>query len=372
MNSPVRVAHLVGSTGLYGAERWILALLRHLSPDRVRGTVVNLVDEPGHSSDVVRAAKDRGIPAVDLYTGGRFNPAGVSRLARFVKDNAYDLVHAHGYKADIIGLLAARLERIRIVSTPHGWSKERDARLSVYESLDRLALRFMDLVCPLSPDLRDGLRRIGLPERKISMVMNTVDLEEVDATPPAAQRRPGEIVVGYIGQLIRRKNLDCLLTAFGRLAAMRQHCTLTIVGHGPLRQELAATVARMGLSARVRVMGYHADGIGLLKTFDILVLPSWLEGIPRCVMEAMAAGVPVIASDIPGNRVLVEDGETGLLFPPDDPLRLEVAIASTIEHPERAQAMVHRARAKIERQFSAQRMADEYTALYEECLTSSS
>jgi len=238
--------------------------------------------------------------------------------------------------------------------------------------LDRFALRFMDRVCPLSPELRDGLTRMGLPDRKIRMVMNTVDLEEVDAVPSARERRSEETVVGYIGQLIRRKNLDCLLAAFGRLAARRHDVRLTIVGNGPLQRSLQEAVARMDLSTRVQFSGYHADGIAMLKTFDVLVLPSWLEGIPRCVMEGMAAGVPVIASDIPGNRVLIQDGETGLLFPPNDPVRLEEAIVGVIEHPERSRTMAGRARRKVERQFAAPRMADEYTALYEECLTSCS
>src|SRR5204862_7868759 len=129
------------------------------------------------------------------------------------------------------------------------------------------------------------------------------------------------------------------------LATCRPDLTLAIVGHGPLREELIAAVNQMGLSARVRFMGYQVNGIGLLKTFDVLVLPSWLEGIPRCVMEAMAAAVPVVASDIPGNRVLVDPGETGLVFPPSDPVQLQAAIATTIEDPLLAQAMVRRARA---------------------------
>ena len=134
---------------------------------------------------------------------------------------------------------------------------------------------------------------MGLPDRKLCMVMNTVDLEEVDATPPAALPRPGETVVGYIGQLIRRKNVDCLITAFGRLAATRNDVILTIVGHGPLERDLVASVARMGLSARIRLHWLPGRWGFAFKTFDVLVLPSWLEGVPRCVMEAMAAGVPV-------------------------------------------------------------------------------
>ena len=123
---------------------------------------------------------------------------------------------------------------------------------------------------------------------------------------------------------------------------------------------------------RVQFTGYQPDRIGVLKTFDIFVLPSREEGIPRSLMEAMAAGVPIIASDIPGNRALIDHGETGLLFPPDDPERLVTAIVTMIEQAAFAKEMARRARVKVEQHFSAERMAADYTALYSECSTSSS
>ena len=372
MSAPIRVAHLVGSTGLYGAERWILALLRYLPPDRVQASVVNLVDEPGAASVVVQAARELGMPAFDLYTGGRFNPAGIARLASLTRGVPYDILHGHGYKADVLALLASKLTGVPVVSTPHGWSQASDRRLALYEWVGRLGLRFVEYVCPLSPALRDDLKRRGVPDRKLRLILNGVDLAEVDGVALAAGRCHGETIVGYVGQLIPRKNVECLVRAVARLAAGRDDLRLTIVGDGPLSGALQDLAARSGLSGRVRFTGYRVDRIAILKGFDVLVLPSWEEGIPRCVMEAMAAGVPVIASDIPGNRTLVTHGETGLLFPPGDPERLAAAMVTMIERSDARAEMTRRARAVVERQFSAGRMAEEYSRLYESCLTSSS
>jgi glycosyltransferase involved in cell wall biosynthesis len=122
----------------------------------------------------------------------------------------------------------------------------------------------------------------------------------------------------------------------------------------------------------VTFAGYRPDAVAHMKSFDLLVLPSWEEGIPRCLMEAMAARVPVVASDIPGNRELVQHGVTGLLVDPGRPRDLRRAILDTIESPERAKDMADRARITIERRFSARRMAAEYTSLYEQCSRSSS
>src|SRR5262249_22601920 len=104
MKPPIGVIHLIGSTGLYGAQRWILALLRHLSSERVQSTVVNLVDRPDAVSDLVTTARQRGIPALDFYTGGRFNPMGAVRLARLVREQRSGVLHSHGYKADVLAL----------------------------------------------------------------------------------------------------------------------------------------------------------------------------------------------------------------------------------------------------------------------------
>jgi glycosyltransferase involved in cell wall biosynthesis len=326
---------------------------------------VNLVDRPGEQSEIVRRAKERGLAAVDLYTGGRFSPAGIPRLADFVRRNRIQILHSHGYKPDALALIAARLTGTTVISTPHGFSREGGRVLAAYEAIDRVLLRFMDHVCPLSPELRDSLRQSGVAGRKLTMILNGLDIDEVDQILPSGERRDGETVIGYLGRLVRSKNLECLIEAFGRVAAGRDDLRLAIVGEGPLSDELKDAARRRGVAPRVDFTGYRTDGVAVLKSFDVFVFPSWQEATPRCVMEAMAAGVPVLASDIPGNRVLIEHGDTGVLFPPGDPERLARALVTTLEETDRTKAMVERARARIERHFSARRMAEDYVALYE-------
>ena len=372
MSPPIRVAHLVGSTGLYGAERWILTLLKYLPRDHVQATLLNLVDVPGPTSDVVRAATEQGMPAMDFHTGGRFNPASLLRLAALVAAHGYQVLHSHGYKADALALFAARRNGVTFVSTPHGWDKIGDTRIALYEALDRLLLRFADHVCPLSPDLYDTLKRSGIPARKLRLVMNAVDLDGVDSSVSSPGHRSGDTVIGFVGRLITLKNVECLIAAIQHVARARLDVHLTIVGDGPLRGRLQAMTRSMGVGDRITFSGYRPDAIAVLKTFDIFVLPSWTEGLPRALMEAMAASIPAIASDVPGNRALIEDGVTGLLFPPDRSEQLARAITTMLDHPVRAKEMAQRARAKIERDFSAQRMAQDYSTLYQECSTSSS
>jgi glycosyltransferase involved in cell wall biosynthesis len=364
-DAPIRVAHVVGSTGLYGAERWILALLRSIGNRGAECTIVNLVDDARETSAMVLAARARGLEAIDFPTGGRFNPLGVVRFAGWVRKNGIHLLHSHGYKSDVFSLLAGRLAFRKVLSTPHGWSKEEgDRKLKLYEALGRRCLRHMDQVCPLSPELREDLRKCGIREEGNRYIRNGVDLEEVDRVVAGSDKADGTRVIGYVGQLIERKNLPLLLSAFRKAGEHREDLELWILGEGPLRGRLAEICTELGIGDRVRFLGYREDGLTLVKQFDVFVLPSLLEGIPRCLMEAMALGIPVVASEIPGSTELVEHGRTGLLFPSDDPGRLADAMLRVLERPEDAREMCVRARTRIERDFSAARMAREYLSVY--------
>jgi glycosyltransferase involved in cell wall biosynthesis len=359
---------LIGSTGLFGAERWILALMRALDTDRVRSVLVNLVDDPNEVSDVVVAARQRGLTAIDFYTGGKFNPLSVMRLARWMRKQNIRIIHGHGFKSDFIGFLTSRLLGCKMITTPHGWSVERDRKLQLYEQLDRILFRYMDLVCPLSPELANGLKGFVEPDR-LRLVYNGVDIEEVRSAQPENRSNSEKFVIGYIGRLVKLKNIGTLLTSFHILLASKSNIKLVIVGEGPERSNLEFQVQQLGISCHVDFLGFRDDAVAWFKEFDVLVLPSISEGIPRCIMEAMAASVPVVASDIPGNRNLISHGETGLLFSLEDSNDLANKLQYVMDHPAEAELMAIRGNSKIEEQYSNKTMATEYTRLYYELLT---
>jgi glycosyltransferase involved in cell wall biosynthesis len=127
-------------------------------------------------------------------------------------------------------------------------------------------------------------------------------------------------------------------------------------------------VAELGLSRRVTFTGYREDRMAFLKGFDVFVLPSRSEGIPRCLMESMAAGIPVVASDIPGCRNLIDGSSTGLLFPAGDEVALQSRISELADSAERRSSIIDRARRFVESRFSCERMAEEYASFYEKLI----
>lgn len=359
------IVHLIASSGLYGAEKWILALIRALDSGRFTSTLINLSDKRNDVSAVVDLAKEYGLNACDFHTGGTYNPLSIVRLSRWLTLNKVNIVHGHGYKADLIGLLSARVSGCKMIATPHGWSKEADIKLKCYEMLDRYLFRHMDYVCPLSDDLLESVKHCVKPD-KMRLIMNGVDIAEVtDALRLDIPSGRG-FRIGYVGQLIERKNLSVLIRAIKVLTERRDEFMLIVVGDGSELNALKELSENIGIKERVHFLGYRKDALSIMKSFDIFVLPSLLEGIPRCIMEAMTAKISVVASNIPGNCDIVHDGKTGLLFEKMDHGDLANKIDKLCSDNNLRLALSKQGYELIKKQFSNHRMALEYQALYQQ------
>lgn len=356
---------------LYGAERWILALIRYLDPERVRTTVVTIKDTPDCPTALVDEARRRGFAGHAIRAPGRLSPSGVRAFADFCREQRVDIVHSHGYKPDLYALLGRKRGGYRLLATPHGWGHDRTPQEVLYEAVDRLVFPFCDGVAPLSDDLLASVWRFPFLHPVTRLIVNGTDTGEVEEAPPSPL--PGgcpedAFVVGYVGQLIPRKGIDTLLSALAMLPADGWHCL--IAGDGPERQRLAARAAALGLAEKVSFLGFRADRLGLMKRMGLFVLPSAKEGIPRVMMEAMAGAVPCAGSDIPGIRDLVRPGRTGWLFPHGDAAALAEVIQAAMADPARARAVAEAGRQRVLEHFSARRMAREYEALYAELMAS--
>jgi glycosyltransferase involved in cell wall biosynthesis len=195
----------------------------------------------------------------------------------------------------------------------------------------------------------------------MTLILNGVDIREIDEAPVKAKSN-GKKRIGYVGQFLERKNLDDLVEAFFRLE--RSDCELYLIGDGPCREKILRRIESQNGQSAVYCPGYAANRLEDLKGFDVFVLPSLLEGIPRCIMEAHAAGIPVVATDIEGVRDLVKSEQTGLLVPPRNPAALAEAINRILNSSDLATRLAAGGRKLIEERFSAAKMAAQYETLY--------
>jgi len=347
----VKVAHFISTSGLYGAERWILALLNHL-----KGIDTLLVCSNFDDPSLLDEAKKLKIKTRVLSVNGNFDVSDyLQKLSKLLREENVDILHTHGYKADILGLFAAKRSNIKVISTPHGWSKGAGLKVMVYEALDRFFLRFFDLVVPHTTALKKSLRHI----KKLKLINNFIDLKTLP------KPRVGDYsLITYIGQLIERKRVQDIISALRYTKETR----LQIIGDGPKKPYLKKLVKKLNLQKRVSFLGFRKDRLKLLNKSQILVLTSSIDWIPRVLMEAMALEKVVIGTDIKGIRFLIKNNHTGLLVPLKKPRRIAEAIDSIKGDPSKAREMAKNARFLIQNQFSADRAAGEYEKLYKRLL----
>ena len=372
LKEPVKILQLGSPTGLYGAERWILALIKHLDPQKITSIVGVIKDDATQDAPLCKAAEAYGFQTRYFEGPGRINFSVIKQLKQFILQHDISILHTHFYKTDIIGFLATLGTPCKIISTPHGWTQGPDFKLRAFELLDRMVFPFLDAVAPLSEKMIQPLKRIPILRSKLHLVENGVDIAEVSSEQKIDRdllewKKEGAFIIGYIGRLITGKGLEILFQALSKVENL--NWKLAIIGEGEKEQALKDLSAQLNISEKITFFGFRLDRLSFLKGFDIFVLPSRSEGTPRCVMEAMAAKVPVIASDIPGCRNLITDKQTGRLFPVDSSDKLREILLLTALNTLKNENIIENAYMFILQNFSAQRMAKEYESLFMELLS---
>lgn len=367
---PVKVLHFICSTGFYGAEKWILALANNLDRSSIDSELVVTKEWDTHDLRLTEEFKGMGLVAHELPMKGRFDVRVISSLVKLIKEREIDILHTHGYKSDILGVVAAKLAKIKSVATPHGFEKMDDWKLNQFIRVGCWSMKYFDSVAPLSVELCNDMRRFNVPESKIEYIQNGVDLKNIDFRLPSTlqSRQSSSRTVGFIGQLIGRKNVPDLLDVFNRIASEKPDVNLVLLGDGDAREKCEAYAATLENADRIKFLGFNNTPLEHLTTFDLFVMTSSLEGIPRCLMESMAMGVPVAAYDIPGIDQLVDHDDTGMLAEPGDKETLQQCWDKLLWDDAVADRISQAAADRVNEKFSAGRMAVEYTALYNQML----
>ena len=361
--SRLRVFQVITRWVRGGAQGVVRDLLDRLPGDAFEQTLVcGGESAPGGAvvvPDLVREIR----PASDL--------AAVARLSALFSDRAPQVVHAHTYKAGVLSCLAARLARVpAVIFTPHGHIFARGAAipgvpgggpaLAALRWITRGAQACAHRVTALSEaDLAGQLElRLSAPS-KYEVVRNGIDVDRFDRPAPS---HPG-FVIGAVGRFTSEKGHRTLIDAFARVSRVLSDSRLVLVGYGELEEDLRRRAEGLPIT-----FAGERDSAELLPTFDLFVQPSLYESQGIAILEAMAAGRPVVASDVGGVRDAVRDGETGLLVPPSDPEALAAAILRLARDSALAARLASAARALVRAEFSVDRMVASYGRLYNRLL----
>jgi glycosyltransferase involved in cell wall biosynthesis len=364
------ILQLISSEGLYGAENLLLTLAGAVT--RLGHLCLVGVFHDGRAAhvEVAQRAADTGLPVRVIPCASRWDHKALGSIRTVLERDRVSVLHAHGYKADIYGFAAARGRRVALVSSCHNWPS-RHPLMRAYAALDRVMLRAFDGIVAVSEPVEAALRRWGVPANRLRRLANGVEVERFRNARPALRSELGcssEHLVGFVGRLAAGKGGELLLEAAQRICTDRPDTRFVFVGDGPLRTEWEALAARLGLAARATFTGTRFDMPEVYASFDLVVLPSFDEAVPMCLLEAMAAGKPVVATRVGSVDAIVTPDKTGLLVEAGDVQGLERAIRRVLEDSALASRLARNGHDHVVREFSSDSLALRYAEVYQQAL----
>jgi len=364
----VQVLQLISSGGYYGAENMLLNLCASQKESGCQNSLMLFYNVHAPNVELYERARRYGLNVRMVHCRGRADWRAVRQIQECIQEDGIELLHTHGYKADLYGYIAARRSSKPIVATCHNWLGG-TAALEIYNHLDRMVLKKFNALAAVSDSVAQRLLDSGVSAKKIRTIANGIDVPAFErAHPLPALNLDESKVVGMVARLDLQKGFEYLLRAARDLCVAFPTLKVVIVGDGPDREAIEGMIQRFGLLSNVILAGPHSDMPSIYAALDIFVLPSLNEGLPMTILEAMAASKPVIATRVGAIPSVIKDGETGLLVEPGDTHGLRSAVARLLSQPDLCSRMGAAGHLWVSRNYTSAAMAVKYRQMYDEIL----
>ncbi len=383
MTKRIRVLHPITRLIVGGAQENTVLTVEMLDKADWDAAII-AGPQTGSEGSLIETAQERGLAlTIDDSLVREVNPIkdllAVFRLARFIKQGGYTIVHTHSSKTGIVGRWAAKLAGAPIIiHTVHGWAhhdRQHPLVRAYYILLEKLTLPITDkLIAVTGKDIEKGLRDgIGQPENYL-VIRSGIEMDRFGqpqvnrqvtraawGIPPEAQ------LIGTVTRLSPQKAPLDFVRAAAQVARTHPKAWFMMVGDGPLRADVEKLARELGIADRLVLTGLRRDVPELMAAFDIFALSSLWEGLPRVIPQAMATGLPVVATACDGSAEAVEDGVTGFLVPPGQPAQLAQRLSQLLDDPDLASQMGETGLERAQ-EFDVQRMVTQIDSLYRELL----
>jgi len=368
----INLLYVIQSLENGGAETLAIRLAARLDKNCFNAAVCSLSDN-GPLRELLERKK------VPYFTLGKREGKDFKvalRLRRLLQQQRINLVHTHNQGPLLYTYLATLLSPgTRIVHTEHINMAKEFSYSRKHLLYNNLLYRSLDGFVNIARHLTDDYcSRFDLSKVRVRTIHNSVDLELVPGVPATGLRQELNIpatapLIGNISALRPQKDHPTLIRAMAKVCRQVPEAVLVIAGEGESKAELVELVGKLGLEANVRFLGFRADVGQLLAQFDLFVLSSLYEGLPLCILEALAAGRPIVATDADGTNEVVQDGVTGLLVPLSSPEQFAAAILALLADPARAERLGQEGRRYVAEQHNMATMISQYEQFYREVLS---
>jgi len=368
---PIKVMLISATDHVSGPAKGIFQFFEHLDGKEVKISLYTFCLNESSENLFSRAARERNIPLHLLHQKGRSYVSLIRQTVRDVRREGFDIVQTHGFKPTFLGFFAKMLCKVRWICFMHGTTSE-DAKVAFYNLVDAVLQRGADRTVLVSEAQRRRIMGGGNTER-VLVLHNAVDLRAPMARSADALSvreflgvPPDFRVVVTVGRVSPEKGMDVLIQAFRMLRQNVEQVMLVLVGEGQERPSLERQVKALGLDRWVRFTGFTETPGDYLEGADLFVLPSRSEGIPNAVLEAMALGIPVVATAVGGVPEIITDGEDGRLVPPEDPGELAGAMAELLRDPQLRTRFIENGKERVEKAFSIEARVAGLRQIYDE------
>lgn len=364
-----RVLEIIPTLARGGAEKQLALLAKGLPRDEF-DVHVCAITAGGPFENDLRAA---GVPVTVLGKRFKYDPLSWWQLRAHIKRLAPDIVHTWMFTANAYGRAAARAAGAKKIVASERCVDSWKAGHQLW--IDRYLARSTDRIVVNGRGVEQFYRQHGIPAAKLRVIHNGIEPAPPSNVTRAALCRELGLpenarLIGAVGRLWPQKRIKDVIWAADLIKVIRDDVHLLIIGDGPQRDDLERFRDLCGIEDKVHFLGQRDDVMRLMPHFDVLWLASSFEGLPNVVMEAMSAGVPVVATDIPGTNELVVHGQTGYLVPLGDRAGLGRGAYKILEDPALRERLGAAGRERIEREFSVAAMVERHAALYRELLES--
>lgn len=368
----MNIMYLYGSKGFGGMVRNLSLLINRLDKESFNITVISLANE-GDVSSEVELNKNDTTKFYKIRENKKLDFNSIKEIAKLIDMHHIDILSCHGPKADFYGFLLRYFYKcnMKLVTICHGWGAL-GFKMTLYNILDKLIMRYFDKIVLVSAPLRREIKGFPIPYKKTMVIYNGIDLNKLENSRTGDLLRDTfslnkeDFVIGFIGRLSMEKDPETSLRAVAEASKVKKNIKFLIVGDGPLKAKLIKMAQDLDIDNKVIFAGYQKDTYSIYGILNLYISTSIKEALSNSILEAQAAAVPCIVTNISGNREIVLDGVNGYLVPPKDYKTFSQRIIALAEDADLVRRFGEKSREIVKNKFSISERIRKFENMYHE------
>jgi glycosyltransferase involved in cell wall biosynthesis len=361
--------HIRDSCGIYGAERVILTLGKHIDRQCFDFTLLCMRRKDGRSERLINMAKELNIHVIPVEVEGRFDMRAIMKIRNIIRGQNVSLVNSHDFKSDFYAFMSSFYLPVKRVATAHGSTRDSFLKRTYLYFDEKIIYKYFDSIISVSENLKSQLEN-NINSIKVTVIQNCIDPSLLEGNGSSKKSMPplpipeGHRVFAVIGRLFPDKGHRFFLRAFSKVWRRNPDITGLIIGDGPQRESISRQISELGLEHAVFLCGARSDMKHVYEKIDFLVIPSLTEGLPYVLLEAMANEIPVLATSVGDIPLLIHDEKTGYIVLQGDEEALTKRMMDLLQYPEKSRKMADEGYKIIQEKFTAENMVNKTEELY--------